>query len=361
MSPMDNDTLMMLKELTEAHGVPGFEEEVQSIIKRHVGDAATIEYDRLGSIVCRKAGTDAAPRIMIPGHMDEIGFMVKLITDQGFIKFAPLGGWPDQVILSQRVLVRGSKGDVPGLVGSKPPHLMKQEEREKLVKKDSMFIDVGAKDKKDVERMGIRIGDPIAPESPFGTLKNRKLLVAKAWDDRVGCAVFIDVLKALQKQKHPNTVYGVGTVQEEVGTRGAKTCAEIVNPDICLVAESGIAGDVPGIEPHEVQGKLGEGPILYVLDAGMIAHRRLRDFIMDVARKNKIPYQVSLLEGGATDGRPIHIHGTGVPTIFIGVPVRYIHCHAGILHADDYTRTVRLLVEVIKRLDAATVASIVGG
>jgi endoglucanase len=135
----------------------------------------------------------------------------------------------------------------------------------------------------------------------------------------------------------------------------------VVNPDICLVAESGIAGDMPGIEPHEVQGKLGGGPILYVLDAGMIAHRRLRDFIIKVAEDRRIPYQLSLLEGGATDGRPIHIHGTGVPTVFIGVPVRYIHCHAGIIHADDYDNTVKLMVEAVKRLDASTVASLVGG
>ena len=351
----------MLKELTEAHGAPGFEEEVQAIIKKHLPAGTKIEYDRLGSIVCKKEGTSPGPRVMIPGHMDEIGFMVKLITDEGFIKFAPLGGWPDQVVLSQRVLVRGSKGDVPGLVGSKPPHLMSSDERVKLVKKDDMFIDVGAKDKKEAEgKLGLRVGDPIAPESRFGALKNRKLLVAKAWDDRVGCAAFIDVLKALKNQRHPNTVYGAGTVQEEVGTRGAQTSVEVVKPDVCLVVESGIAADVPGIKPEETQGKLGGGPLLYVLDGGMIGHRRLRDFIVDIADKKKIPYQLSLLLGAATDGRPIHLHAAGVPTIFIGVPVRYIHCAAGIMHADDYDHTVALIVETVKKLDAKALKSIVG-
>ncbi len=359
---MNKATLTMLKELTEAHGVPGFEEEIQSVIKKHLPPRTRIEYDRLGSIVCKKEGTKPEPRIMIPGHMDEIGFMVKMVTDEGFIKFSPLGGWPDQVVLSQRVVIRGSKGDVPGLVGSKPPHLMSQEERARVIKKEEMFIDVGAKDKKEAtEKLGIRIGDPIAPDSAFGTLKNKKLLVAKAWDDRVGCGLFLDVLKALQGQDHPNAVYGVGTVQEEVGTRGAKTCAEVVNPDICLVAESGIAADVPGMKPEEAQAKLGAGPLIYVLDGGMIAHRRLRDFVVRVAEKKKIPHQFSLLEGGATDGRPIHLHARGVPTIFIGVPVRYIHCHAGILNADDYDQTVSLLVETVKQLDAKAVAQIVGG
>ena len=354
--------MAMLKELTQAHGVPGFEEEVQAVIKRHLPAGTKIEYDRLGSIVCSKRGSSASPRIMIPGHMDEIGFMVKLITPEGFVKFTPLGGWPDQVVLSQRVVIRGSKGDVPGLVGSKPPHLVPAAERSKMVKKVDMFIDVGASSKEDVEqKLGIQVGDPIAPESPFGTLKDKKLLVAKAWDDRVGCGVFIDVLKALKGRKHPNTVFGAGTVQEEVGTRGAQTSVEVCKPDVCLVVESGIAADVPGIKPEEAQGKLTGGPILYVLDSGMIGHRRLRDFICGIADKKKIPYQLSLLEGGATDGRPIHMHATGVPTIFIGVPIRYIHCHAGIMHADDYDHTVALIVETVKRLSRAAVDKIVAG
>ncbi|OGV67440.1 MAG: peptidase M28 [Lentisphaerae bacterium RIFOXYB12_FULL_65_16] len=358
---MDQATLDMLKELTEVHGAPGFEEEVQSLIRKHLPPGTDVEYDRLGSIVCRKAGTAPAPRIMLPGHMDEIGFMVKLVTKEGFIKFAPLGGWSDQVLLSQRVVIHGRKGKVTGLVGSKPPHLMEADERNKVVKKDDMFIDVGAKSDKDVERrLGIRIGDPICPESAFGTLGNAKFLVGKAWDDRVGCGLFISVLRALQKQPHPNSVYGVGTVQEEVGTRGAKTSAEVVNPDICIVLESGIAADTPGIKPEDAQGKLGKGPILYILDGGMIGHRRLRDFVIDTATKKKIPYQLSVLMGGATDGRPIHLHAKGVPTLFLGVPARYIHCHTGVIHADDYDSTVKLLVETIKRLDAKALQGILG-
>ena len=358
---MRKRTLSMLQELTEAHGVPGFEEDVQAIVRKHLPKSAQVEYDRLGSIVCRKKGSAAQPRIMIPGHMDEIGFMVKLITDDGFIRFAPLGGWPDQVLLSQRVLIRGREGDIPGLVGAKPPHLMSSDERGKLVKKNDMFIDIGAKSKKEAEeKYGIRVGDPIAPDSPFGTLKNKKLMIGKAWDDRVGCGLFIDVLHALEKTKHPNIVYGVGTVQEEVGTRGAQTSAEVVKPDVCLVVESGIAADVPGIKPEEAQGKLGGGPLLYVLDSGMIGHRRLRDFVIDCAEEGNIPYQLSLLTGGATDGRPIHLHSTGVPTLFLGVPVRYIHCHTGVIHADDYDNAVKLLVETVKRLDKQALAEIVG-
>jgi endoglucanase len=359
---MNQATLAMLKELTEARGAPGFEEDVQAVIRRHLPVGATVEYDRLGSIICRKEGSSSSPRIMLPGHMDEIGFMVKLITKEGFIMFAPLGGWPDQVLLSQRLVIRGRKGDVSGLVGSKPPHLLDPEERNKVVKKDDMFIDVGAKSRKEVEKgLGIRIGDPICPESAFGTMRDGKLLVGKAWDDRVGCGVFIDVLRALQRRTHPNTVYGVGTVQEEVGTRGAQTSAEVVKPDVCLVLESGIAADVPGIKPEETQGKLGAGPILYALDAGMVGHRRLHDFLVGLAEKRHIPYQISLLTGGATDGRPIHLHATGVPTVFIGVPARYIHCHTGVIHRDDYDNTVKLVLEAVKTLDSEALAAIVRG
>jgi len=357
---MDKRTLEMLKELTEAHGVPGFESDVRAVIRKHVAGLATIEHDRLGSIVCRKQGAKPSPRVIIPGHMDEIGFMVKVITSEGYIRFAPLGGWFDQVVLSQRVIIKGSKGDVPGLIGSKPPHLLSADERKKVVEKKDMFIDIGATTKDQVEKeYGVRVGDPIVPVSPFGHLKNQKLLVAKAWDDRVGCGLFIDVIRQLQKERHPNTVYGVGTVQEEVGTRGAQTAAEVVKPDVCLVVESGIAGDTPGIKPEEAQGKLGGGPILYVLDAGMIGHRKLRDLVIQVAEKKKIPFQLSALEGGATNGRPIHLHSRGVPSIFLGVPARYIHSHAGIIHADDYDHTVKLLVEVVKKLDQRTVEDLV--
>ena len=346
--------------MTEAPGVPGFEDEVRDIMRKHLARLGDVEYDNLGSIVCRRKGTAEAPRIMIPGHMDEIGFMVKTITSEGFIKFSPLGGWYDQVILSQRVVVRGEKGDVLGIVGSKPPHLMKSADRSKVVKRSDMFIDVGASKRDDVEKKyGIRVGDPIAPVSKFERMKNRKLLLAKAWDDRVGCGLIVSALRGLRGVRHPNTVCGVGTVMEEVGTRGAETSADVVNPDVCLVVESGIAADVPGIKDEEAQGKLGGGPILYALDGGMIGHSRLRKFVMKIADRHKIPYQVSVLEGAATDGRPIHLHARGVPSLFIGVPVRYIHSHTGLLHADDYDRTVKLLVETVRRLDAKAVRALV--
>ncbi len=357
---MDDWTVALLKELTQAPGVPGYETEIRRIVREKMRDLAEIESDNLGSVICVKRGSSDAPRVMIPGHMDEIGFMVKLVTKEGFLRFWPLGGWWTQVILGQRVTVHGSKGPVTGVVGSKPPHIIPKEERKKVVELKDMFIDVGAASGDEVKELGVKVGDPVVPVCPFERLPKGKLL-AKAWDDRVGVALFMDVIRALAEGDHPNTVCGVGTVQEEVGTRGARTSAYAVDPDVCLVAEVGIAADTPGIKPEEAQGELGKGPQICVLDGGMIPHLGLRDLVFEVAEKEGIPCQVTGLTGGATDGRPIHLHARGVPSVYIGVPARYIHTHAGIISAEDYDNTLRLLVEVVKRLDGATVEGLKGG
>lgn len=354
---MRKQQLEMLKELTDAAGLPGFEHEVRSVVRRYVEGYAEVTHDRLGSIICRKVGSAERPRIMLPGHIDEIGFMVTHITDEGFLKFAPLGGWWDQVLLAQPVVVKGRKGDVPGVIGSIPPHILEPEARKKVLTKDKMFIDIGAADRAEVEkRFGLRVGDPVVPRFPFTRMKNPKLLMAKAWDDRVGCGLFIDALRGLKGRRHPNTVFGVGTVQEEVGVRGARTSAHAVDPDLCIVLEVSIAGDVPGGKPEQAPNKLGKGVSISVLDAGMIPNVRLRDFVIDTAEREGIPYQLCAMTGGATDGREVQLHAAGVPSVFLGVPTRYIHSHAGILHSDDYDAALRLLLTLLARLDKKTVA-----
>jgi putative aminopeptidase FrvX len=355
-SEVKDETLELLREITEAPGVSGYEGEVRNIIRKYMEDIATIESDRLGSIICKKEGASEKPKIMLAGHMDEIGFMVKFITDKGFVKFSPLGGWWDHVILSQRMVIKTSKGDVLGVIGSKPPHILTDEERGKLVKRRDMFIDVGAANGDEAkEDFGIRPGDPIIPLSPFEVLQNGKTYLAKAWDDRVGCALFIDVIKRLVKEDHPNTVYGVGTVQEEVGLRGARTSAWAVQPDVGMALESGIAGDVPGVKREESQEAIGKGPSILVYDSSMIPNLKLRDLMIDTAKEQDIPFQFSVMERGGTDAGAIHITMQGVPSIVMGVPCRYIHSHVGIIHRDDYDNAVRLLVAAIKKLDAETV------
>jgi endoglucanase len=295
---------------------------------------------------------------MLAGHMDEIGFMVKQITPEGFIKFIPLGGWFDQVLLGQRVIIQSSKGDVVGVIGAKPPHLLSAEDREKVVKRKDMYIDIGASSKDQVEKAGIKLGDPIIPRADFVELAGGLTYLSKAFDDRVGTALVISTLQELQNKEHPNTVYGVATVMEEVGIRGATTSVRAVDPDIAIVLESDIAGDVPGINPDESSIKLGQGPTVILYDARMIPNLRFRDLVLETAEHIGVPMQLSTIEGGATDGAAIHLHGIGVPTIVIGVAARHIHSHSSIIHRHDYDNAVKLLTALVIRLDATTVASL---
>lgn len=348
--------LELIRELTLAHGVSGFEGEVRKLIKKHLEGQAQFSQDNLGSLICMKRGSQESPKIMLPGHMDEVGFMVNSITKNGYIKFIPLGGWWDQVMLAQKVIIKTSKGDIQGIIGSTPPHLMSAKEREKIVEKKDMFIDVGAKDREEAQEvMGIQPGDPIVPDTTFHVLNGTRMIMAKALDDRLGCCLFIDVIKALQDIPHPNTVYGVGTVQEEVGLRGATTTANVIEPDICLTMEVAIATDVPGLEKEDAEVKLGDGPVLTLADASMIGNRNLRSFVIETAKKENIPLQFNTMMGGGTDGGAIHKFGPGVPTVVLGIPSRYIHSHYGVFHYDDYENTVKLLLSLIKALDSGTV------
>jgi len=352
-----DDTIALLRELTEAHGVAGYESEVRAVVRRHLDALGSLEQDRIGSLICR-AGL-AGPRVMLAAHMDEVGFMVNHVTKEGFLKFLPLGGWWDQVLLGQRVLVKTRKGDLLGVIGAKPPHMLPEEERKKVVEQKTMYIDIGAVSEDEVKEAGVRLGDSVVPEAAFRVLAGEKTYLAKAFDDRVGVALMIQAMEHFSRSSHPNVLYGVATVMEEVGLRGAKTSAEVVDPDVAIVLESDICGDVPGIKPEESALRLGAGPALVLLEARLIPNTRLRDLVMDTAQALHIPLQLSAGLGGATDGGQIHLHRTGVPTAVLGVPARHIHSHGGIIHREDYDGALRLLVAVVEKLDAETVRSLV--
>jgi endoglucanase len=357
---MADPTLELLKELTETPGIPGYEAPIRAVVRKHLEPLGKLSQDKIGSVICERRGSADSPKVMIAGHMDEIGFMVKHITKEGFINFLPLGGWFDQVLLGQRVVIKTSKGDVVGVIGAKPPHLLQPDQRDKVVKKQDMYIDIGASSQEEVEETGVRPGDPVIPRADFVPLSNGKTYLSKAFDDRVGTGLVISTLRALQGGEHKNTVFGVVTVMEEVGVRGATTSVRAVDPDVAIVLESDIAGDVPGIKPEESSVKLGKGPTVVIYDARMIPNLRLRDLAMQVAADLEITLQTSYIEGGATDGAAIHLHGTGVPTVVLGVAARHIHSHSSIIHRQDYDDAVKLLVELIKRLDTRTVASLTG-
>ncbi len=344
--------LKFLKEITDAAGIPGFEREVHAVLTQYLDGVAEVERDNLGSLIFKKVGQPDGPKIMLPGHMDEIGFMVNLVTAEGYLRFIPLGGWWDQVLLGQKVKIRSKKGWSTGIIGSKPPHILKAEDRSKVVKKDSMFIDIGARDKEHVEEeLGIRPGAPIFPVSEFEVLADERMLLAKAWDDRAGCAAFAQTLRNLVDIDHPNIVYGVGTVQEEVGLRGAQTSGQHIQPDVCIALDVGIAGDMPGVTAEESPLKMGDGPVMYLADRSVIAHQGLRELVIETASKNSIPLQFATLLGGGTDAGAVHLVGAGVPSLTLGVPVRYVHSHHGIMHLDDYEYLVKLLTAVVQRLD----------
>ncbi|HET6444700.1 MAG TPA: M42 family metallopeptidase [candidate division Zixibacteria bacterium] len=347
-------TIQFLKTLTEADGVPGYEVEIRAVIRDFMEPLGTVTQDKLGSLICNQPGD--GPKVMLAGHMDEVGFMITHVTKEGFLKFVQLGGWWDQVLLGHRVVIKSHKGDIVGVIGAKPPHIVDPEERKKVVKKEEMYIDIGATSMEEVEEAGIRSGDPVVPQADFAVMANGKSLLAKAFDDRVGCAVTIDALRHFSTNDHPNDLYGVATVMEEVGLRGARTSAHAIDPDVAIILEVDIAGDVPGIRPEQSKATLGKGPTIILYDRGMIPNLKLRDLFIDTAAELDIPLQRSgYTVGGSTDGAAIHLHGTGVPTVVIGVASRHIHSHGSIIHRDDYENAVKLITAVVSRLDKYTV------
>ncbi|WP_102026825.1 M42 family metallopeptidase [Salirhabdus sp. Marseille-P4669] len=357
-----DETLTMLKDLTDAKAISGDEKEARDVMEKYIAPYADEVFtDNLGSLIAKKTGNANGPKIMVAGHLDEIGFMVTRIDDKGFVYFQTIGGWWNQVMLAQRVTIMTKNGDVTGVIGSKPPHVLTPEARKKPYEIKDMFIDIGASSKEEAEKFGVRPGDSVVPYFDFTVMKNEKMLLAKAWDNRIGCAIAIEVLKQLKDEDHPNVVYGVGTVQEEVGLRGAKTSTHTITPDIGFGVDVGIAGDTPGISDKEAVGNLGDGPQIILYDASMISHKGVRDFVVETADKNNIPYQYSSMAGGGTDSGSIHLTANGVPALSITIATRYIHSHAAILHRDDFENTVKLLVEVIKGLDAEKVKEITFG
>src|SRR5690625_1863262 len=351
MTKLDN-TLTMLKDLTDANGISGNEKEVRNVMSQYIKPYADEVYtDNLGSLVAKKAGHENGPKIMVAGHLDEVGFMVTRIDDKGFIYFQTIGGWWSQVMLAQRVTIMTKDGDVTGVIGSKPPHILSAEARKKPVEIKDMFIDIGASSKEEAEEFGVKPGDSIVPYFEFTQMKNEKMLLAKAWDNRIGCAIAIEVLKQLEGQDHPNIVYGVGTIQEEVGLRGARTSAHLIKPDIGFGVDVGIAGDTPGITDQEADSKLGEGPQIILYDASMVSHKGVRELVVETADVHHIPYQYATMAGGGTDSGSIHLTANGVPSLSITVATRYIHSHASILPRDDFENAVKLDVKMIKKLD----------
>lgn len=339
----------LMKELSLTPGISGFEEKIANIIERELKNSVdSIEKDSMGNIIATKKGERKAPTIMLASHMDEIGLMVRYIDDKGYIKFSKIGGINDQMLMNQTVVIHGKEKDCVGVIGSKPPHVTKPEEKNKVIKAEDMFIDIGAKDKEDAESM-VCVGDPITFKSWYEEFPN-DLIMGKALDNRVGCYVMMEVLKRVNTRA---TVYGVGTVQEEVGLKGAKTSSYKLNPDMAIALDVTLSGDHPGIKKDEAPAVIGKGPAIILIDAsgrGIITQKSIKDMLINAGNENDIDYQLEVSDGGTTDGTAIHLTREGIPTGVLSVPTRYIHTTVSVCSKKDIESTIDLIVKAIENL-----------
>ena len=336
-----------LEKLSNACGITGREEQVRNLMVQLMTPYADeIQVDKMENVIAIKKGKSKAPKIMLAAHMDEVGLMVKTITKDGFLQFSKVGGIDDRILPAQKVTVFTKKGQFPGIIGSKPPHIQKEEERKKIITYDDLFIDVGAENKEDATNLGFAIGDPIAFDVKYVKLGNDAAM-GKAFDNRAGCITLVETLKLLEQTDC--TVCGVGTVQEEVGLRGAATAAFGVDPDLAIVLDVTIAGDVPGVREFDTSVKMGKGPALTISDSGLITHPKVLRWLKETAEEEKIPYQIESGLLGSTDAARISITRQGIPSGNVSIATRYIHSPVGMLSLKDIENGAKLTAAAIQK------------
>jgi endoglucanase len=354
-SPSTDRVVQLLKELTEVSGPPGYEDPVRKIMSERMKPYADgIVYDGLGSIIAQQG--KSGPRIMLDAHMDELGGMVRRIRPDGFISMQMLGAWLSAALPDQRWVILGSKGPVLAVTDIWDAHIAPRDSQQVHPQQD-LFLDTGARSAAEVSALGISPGDPVAPVSDFAVLANNRYL-AKAWDDRIGCAVMLEVMRRLEKTPHPNQVFYAATVQEEGSAemRGAQTSARLIKPDLGFSLEVGIPNDVPGPGPDAAQEVLGGGPGMMLYTFSELPNRKLVAHVKEIAAAQHIPLQFDFVPGFGDDAGAIKLYNIGIPVTTILVPARSTHAHNGIIDRADFDRTVDLVVAVIESLDDATVS-----
>lgn len=355
-----DDFKNLLRKLSEAFGPPGFEDEVRDIVveemKPYVDE---LFVDRWGNVFGVKRGrTDY--RVMVAAHMDEIGLMVDYVDKNGFLRVKPMGGWNEVTLVGQRVVVRTKDGrKIKGVVGSRPPHVTPPgKEREAPEMKD-LFVDIGVSSAEEAEKLGVGVGSVAVIDREFAELAGGAV-TGKAFDDRAGLAAMLYALKLIDES--PVTIYAVATVQEEIGLRGAAVAAERVNPHAAIALDTTIAADMPGVSEREYVARLGAGPAVKVMDGGrgglFVAHPRLRDFLVDVARREGIPYQLEVLYGGTTDAMAIAFRREGIPAVTISIPARYVHSPVEVLKLEDAVGASKLLASALRNMTPQFVESL---
>lgn len=337
-----------LEKLSNACGVAGRETEVRKLMVNMLKQYSDeVIVDRLENVIAIKKGNETAPKVMLAAHMDEVGLMVKTVTKEGFLQFTKMGGIDDRILLGQKINVLTENATLPGVVGSKPPHIQKEEERKKIVSYDEMFIDIGAKSREEVQGMGVRVGDPVAFDVKYVKL-GEDAVMGKAFDNRAGCAAMVEALKQLEKTDC--TVYAVGTVQEELGLRGAGTAAFSLDPDVGIALDVTIAGDTPGVREFDTTVKMGKGPALTVTDSGLITHPKVLRWLIDTASKNGIEYQLETGLMGTTDAARMSLTRKGIPSGAISIPARYIHSPVGLISLKDTNSCAKLAALAVQKI-----------
>lgn len=341
-----SDIKTLLEKLSNAHGISGWEGSVQEIVKEEIAPYVDeVHLDKLGNLIAIKKGEK--PSIMLEAHADEIGLMVKQIDEKGFLRFIRIGGWFDQTLLNQRVIVHTRSGPITGVIGCKPPHVMKDEERKKVIEGRDMFIDIGCASDKEAEAIGVLVGTPISVDRTFASLQGDRV-TGKAFDNRAGIVAMIEALKRTSSK---STIYAVATVQEEVGLKGAKVAAFGLDPDVAIASDVTIPGDHPGIDKKDAPIEMGKGPVVVVADAsgrGIMASPQVIEWMVGTAREFGIAVQLEASDGGTTDATSIYLTKSGIPTGVISMATRYIHSPVEVLSLSDVDRAADLMARCLE-------------
>lgn len=343
---MEKDARDYLKTLVETHGSAGFEEQVQAVFRKRVKDVAdSVTTDVMGSVIACIEGKKG-PKVLLDGHSDEIGFLVRYIDDKGYLYLATSGGWDEEVMVSQRVFVHTAKGRLAGVLGKKAIHLMDPEERKKKSQLHNLWVDIGAKDGDEAKEL-VEIGDFVTMNAYYEEMVGDRA-VAKSFDNRAGIFCVSETMRRVKKGIEAS-LFGVSAVQEEIGLRGAKTAAYAINPDIAVAIDVTHAFDIPDVDKRKGGDiKLGAGPVIV---RGPNINRKVFDRLVKVAKDRDIPYQIAASGGGTgTDANVIQLTREGVATGLIGIPLRYMHNPCEMLELSDLENAVQLLVAFVESI-----------
>ncbi len=339
--------IQLLEKLSNAFGPSGLEDEVVHILRKELEKCADeTQGDKLGNVMFYHEGKKGYPRVMLSAHMDEVGFMITYVEDSGFLRF-DTWGITNNIMPGQRVVFKGERGFIRGIIGTKPPHIMTTDEQNKIVPKEDLFIDIGADNIAQANMKGADVGMMGVFDVEFMDLGDGYFR-GKALDDRAGCVVLAETFKALQDS--PYNVVAVGSVQEELGIRGARTAAWQVEPDIGLALEGTFVADVPGTRPDRVSSKIKGGPVITIMDRATFTHPHILKTLIKTAKQKAIPFQFKKVPVGGTDAGAIHLTKAGVPSGTVAVPCRYIHGPVSIIHIDDLKNAIRLVTEFTKAI-----------